>query len=116
MLPMLGTKVVGAMQRVSILDQALDRLVVFDRQVSTKASNAPTASFLSRPSKSPGAPRLAFDCCFFGSLFDRRPEAERAGDDREFGRHQKHAPLQIEEQLLSGLHTFAHAVDQGVFP
>jgi transposase len=33
---------------------------------------------------------LAFDCCLFGSL----PEAERAGDDREFGCHQKHAALQ----------------------
>src|SRR6266478_3193140 len=40
-LPVLAREVVEGEQRVAILDQALDRLVVFDApQVSTKASNA----------------------------------------------------------------------------
>jgi hypothetical protein len=45
-------------------------------------------------------------------FLDRLPEAERAVGDREFGRHRKPTPLQIEEQLLPGLCPFAHAVDQ----
>jgi len=76
---------------------------------------------------------LAFDCWLFGNLLstlavlctpaalaaglrphflDRLPEAERAVGDRELGRHRKSAPLQVEQQLLPGLRTLAHAVDQ----
>jgi hypothetical protein len=45
MLPVLSREVVEGKQRVAILDQALDSLVVFDAP-GMKASNAASASFL----------------------------------------------------------------------
>ena len=45
-------------------------------------------------------------------FLDRLPEAERAIGDCELGPNRKPAPLQVEEQLLPGLRTLAHTVDQ----
>ena len=45
-------------------------------------------------------------------LLDRLPEAERAVGDREFGRHRKPAPFEIEQQLAPALRALAHAVDE----
>ena len=45
-------------------------------------------------------------------FLDRLPEAERAVGDRELGPDRKPAWLQVEEELLPGLGTLAHAVDQ----
>src|SRR5271166_4092193 len=100
-------------------------------QVSTKASNAMSASFLVSAIQTSCSARLAFDCWLFGNLFstlavlctqqrwpqvrgphllDRLPEAECAVGDRKFGPHHEPAPLQIEEQLTPGLRALAHAV------
>jgi GAF domain-containing protein len=43
-------------------------------------------------------------------FLDRLPEAERAVGDRELGPDRKPASLQVEEELLPGLGTLAHAV------
>ncbi len=69
MLPVLSREVVEGKQRVAILDQALDSLVVFDAQVSMKASNAASASFLVSAIQISWSARLAFDCWLLGSLF-----------------------------------------------
>ena len=45
-------------------------------------------------------------------FLDRLPKAERAVGDRELGRHRESAPLQVEQQVLPGLRTLAHTVDQ----
>src|SRR6266436_4271756 len=101
-------------------------------QVSTKASNAASASFLVSAIQISCSARLAFDCWLFGSLLrtlavlctqQRWPrvfghtssiacQKPSAVGDREFGCHRKPAPLQIKEELLPGLCTLAHAVDQ----
>src|SRR5439155_14461591 len=44
MLPVFGREVVKGQERLAVLDQAGDRLVVLTTQVSTKASNATSAS------------------------------------------------------------------------
>src|SRR5262249_19701579 len=49
-------------------------------------------------------------------VLDRLPEAECAVGDRELGRHGKPVPLQVEEELLPGLCTLAHAVDEADEP
>src|SRR4029077_7056464 len=45
-------------------------------------------------------------------FLDRLPEAERAVGDRELGPDRKAASLQVKEEFLPGLRTFADAVDQ----
>ena len=45
-------------------------------------------------------------------LIDRLPKPERPVRDGELRRHRQTAPLEIEEELLPGLRTFAHAIDQ----
>src|ERR1700746_66447 len=92
-------------------------------QISTKTSNAASASFLLSAIQISCSARLAFDCWLFGSFqhigglvhpaalaagrgphfLDRLPEAERAISDRELGPDRKPASLQGEEQLLPGL-------------
>src|ERR1700720_1266370 len=69
MLPVLSREVVEGKQRVAILDQALDSLVVFDAPSSMKASNAARASFLVSAIQISWSARLAFDCWLLGSLF-----------------------------------------------
>lgn len=68
MLPVLGREVVEGEQRIAILDQALDRLVVFDAPVSTKASNATSADFLVSAIQISCRARLALPCWLFGNL------------------------------------------------
>src|SRR5262252_2287387 len=45
-------------------------------------------------------------------LLDRLPEAERTVGNREFRRHRKPSPFQIQEQPPPGLGAFAHPVDE----
>jgi len=45
-------------------------------------------------------------------FLDRLPKAERAVGDRELGRYRESAALQVEQQVLPGLRTLAHTVDQ----
>ncbi len=55
MFPVFSREVEEGEQRGAILDQALDRLVVFDAPGLTKASNAASRILRSRPSRSPAA-------------------------------------------------------------
>ena len=133
MLPVLGREVVESEQRVAILDQAFDRLVVFDapgfdegverRERILLGLGHP--DLLQRPlgfrvlalrqlvQDVGGLVHPAALAAGLGPhLLDRLPEAERAVGDRELGRHRKPTPLQVEKQLPPGLRTLAHAVDQ----
>src|SRR5262245_25274348 len=133
MLPVLGREVVEAEQGVAILDQALDRLVVFDTPGLDEGVEGGKRirlglghpDFLQRPlgfrllavrqfvedvggfvHPAALAARLGPD------LFHRLPESERAIGDRELGANRQPTPLQIEEQFPPRLRTFANAVDQ----
>src|SRR5271167_2178195 len=120
-------------QRVAILDQAFDRLIVFDgpgfdegverRKRILLGLGHP--DLLERPL---GFRMLALrqlvqdvgglmDPAALAAglrphLLDRLPEAERAVGDRELGRNRKPAPLQVEEQFPPGLGALAHAVNE----
>src|SRR5436190_11019008 len=67
MLPVLSREVVEGKQRVAILDQALDTYLT--PQISMKASNAASASFLVSAIQISWSARLAFDCWLLDSLF-----------------------------------------------
>src|SRR4030081_2027866 len=70
MLPVLSREVVEGKQRVAILDQALDSLVVFDApSFDEGVANAASASFLVSAIQISWSARLAFDCWLLGSLF-----------------------------------------------
>ena len=58
---MLAGEIVEGKRRVAILDQALDSLIV-STQISMKASNAASASFLVSAIQISWSARLAFDC------------------------------------------------------
>src|SRR5262249_19760684 len=45
-------------------------------------------------------------------FLDRLPEAERDVGDRKLGPNRKSASLEVKEEFLPGLRTFANAVDQ----
>src|SRR5947207_11187086 len=101
-------------------------------QVSTKASKAASASFLVAAIQISCSARLAFDCWLFGSLLRtlavlctqqrwprvfghtsliacQKPSAPSATAS---SCHRKPTPLQIKKELLPGLCTLAHAVNQ----
>src|SRR5215468_3707229 len=133
MLPVLGREVVEAQQRVAILDQALDCLVVFDapgldegveggkrillglghpdflqralgfRLLAVWQFVEDIGSFVHPAAL---ATRLGPD------LFHRLPESERAIGDRELGANRQPTPLQIEEQFPPRLRTLAHTVGE----
>src|SRR5262249_24132300 len=133
MLPVLGGEVVESQQRVAILDQAFDRLVVFDGPGFDEGVERRKRILLGL-----GHPDLlerslgfrvlalrqlvqdvgglvapaALAAGLRPHLLDRLPEAKRAVGDRELGRYRKPAPLQVEEQFPPGLGALAHAVDE----
>ncbi len=133
MLPVLGREVVEGQQRIAILDQALDSLVVldapgFDEGVKGEERILPG---LGHPDllQCPFGFRLlalrqlvqdvgglvdpaALAAGLRPHFLDRPPEAERAVGDREFGPDREPAPLQVEEEFLPGLRALAHAVDE----
>ena len=133
MLPVLGREVVEGEQRVAILDQALDRLVVFDAPGFDEGIERGERILLGLGHPDLLQRPLGFRLLALRQLvqdvgglvhpaalaarlrphfLDRLPEAERAVGDREFGADRKPAPLQVEEQLPPGLRALAHAVDE----
>ena len=133
MLPVLGGEVVEGEQRVAILDQALDRLVVFDAPGFDEGVERGERILLGLGHPNLLQRPLGFRLLALGQLvqdvgglvhpaalaarlrphfLDRLPEAERAVGDRELGRHRKPAPFEVEEQFPPGLRALAHAVDE----
>src|SRR5438105_9077630 len=126
-------EVVEGEQRVAILDQTLDRLVVFDAPGLDEGVEGRKRillgfghpDFLQRPL---GFQLLALrqfveDVGGFMHpaalaarvrpyLFERLPESKRAISDRELGANREPAPLQIEEQFPPRLRTLAHTVGE----
>src|SRR3984893_5431310 len=132
MLPVLSWEVVEGKQRVAILDQALDSLVVFDAPGFDEGVECGECNLLGL-----GHPNLlertlglrllalgqlvqdigglvhptALAACPRPHLLDRLPEAEGAVGDRELGSHRKPPPFEVEEELFPRLRALAHAVD-----
>src|ERR1700719_3436108 len=133
MLPVLSREVVEGKQRVAILDQALDSLVVFDAPGFDEGVERGEFILLGL-----GHPDLlertlglrllalgqlvqdigglvhptALAACPWPHLLDRLPEAEGAVGDRELGFHRKPPPFEVEEELFPRLRALAHAVDE----
>src|ERR1700719_3037921 len=133
MLPVLSREVVEGKQRVAILDQALDSLVVFDAPGFDEGVERGECILLGL-----GHPDLlehtlglrllalgqlvqdigglvhptALAACPRPHLLDRLPEAEGAVGDRELGSHRKPPPFEVEEELFPRLRALAHAVDE----
>src|SRR5258707_422537 len=133
MLPVLGREVVEGEQRVAILDQTLDRLVVFDAPGLDEGVEGRKRillgfghpDFLQRPlgfrllalrqfvEDVGGFMHPAALAARLGPyLFERLPESKRAISDRELGANREPAPLQIEEQFPPRLRTLAHTVGE----
>ena len=134
MLPVLSREVVEGKQRVAILDQALDSLVVFDApdfdevlppgecirlvlaiQISWMRmlgfrSPAPGRPASAHTDRRPGAPNSAGRVSSATSP-DRLPEAEGAVGDRKLGSHRKPPPFEVEEELFPRSRALADAVD-----
>ena len=68
MLPVLGREVVESEQRIAILDQAFDRLVVFNAPGFDEGVERHERIFLVSAIQISCRARLAFDCWLFGSL------------------------------------------------
>src|ERR1700741_1196438 len=133
MFPMLGREVVESEERIAILDEAFDRLLVFDAPDLDEDVERCKRILLGFRHPDLLQRALGFRLLalrqlvqYVGGLvhpaalaaglrpyfLDRMPEAEGAIGDRELGRHRKPAPLQIEQQFFPGLRTLAHTVDQ----
>src|ERR1700732_2386316 len=133
MLPVLSRKVVESKQRVAILDQALDSLVVFDAPgfdegVECGECILPGLGHPDLLERTLGLRLLALGqlvqdigglvhptalaACPRPHLLDRLPEAEGAVGDRELGSHRKPPPFEVEEELFPRLRALAHAVDE----
>src|SRR5262245_33902931 len=133
MLPVLGREIVEGEQRVAILDQALDCLVVFDAPALDEGVEGRERvllglghpDVLQRPlgfwllagrqfvEDVGGFVHPAALAARLGPyLFDRLPESERAIGDRELGANRQPTPLQIEEQFPPRLRTLAHTVSE----
>jgi hypothetical protein len=117
--PMLGRKVIEDQQRLAVLCETLDRLLIFDAPGSTKPSKAASASFLVSAIQISWSGRLALGCWLFGSysahwrscapssaghaflatLLREPLEAQRPVSDRNLGADHKAAALQIKEEL-----------------
>src|SRR6202171_5371410 len=133
MLPVRSREVVEGKQRVAILAQALDSLVVFDAPSFADGGERGECILLGL-----GHPNLlertlglrllalgqlvqdigglvhptALAACPRPHLLDRLPEAEGAVGDRELGSHRKPPPFEVEEELFPRLRALAHAVDE----
>src|SRR6266540_419063 len=133
MLPVLGREVVEGEQRVAILDQALDRLVIFDAPGLDEGVEGGKRillglrhpDFLQRPLgfRLLAVRQFVEDVGGFVHpaalaaglrpyLFDRLPEPERTIGDRELGANREPTPLEIEEQFAPRVRTLAHAVGE----
>src|SRR5437763_11338517 len=133
MLPVLGREVVEGEQRVAILDQTLDRLVVFDAPGLDEGVEGRKRillgfchpDFLQRPlgfqllalrqfvEDVGGFMHPAALAARLGPyLFERLPESKRAISDGELGANREPAPLQIEKQFPPRLRTLAHTVGE----
>src|SRR5215813_9695571 len=136
--PVLGREVVEGEQRVAILDQALDRLVVFDAPGLDEGVEGRKRillclghpDFLQRPLgfRLLAVRQFAEDIGGFVHpatlaarlrpyLFDRLPDSERTIGDRELGANRQPTPLEIEQAVPAKIaHFRAHvnAVDPEV--
>src|ERR1700704_5568920 len=133
MLPVLSREVVEGKQRVAILDQALDSLVVFDAPSFDEGVERGERILLGlgRPDlleRTLGLRLLALGqlvqdigglahptalaACPRPHPLDRLPEAEGAVGDRELGSRRKPPPFEVEEELFPRLRALAHAVDE----
>src|ERR1700738_1309484 len=133
MLPVLSREVVEGKQRVAILDQALDSLVVFDAPGFDEGVERGECILLGlgHPNlleRTLGLRLLALGqlvqdigglvhpttlaACPRPHLLDRLPEAEGAVGGRELGSHRKPPPFEVEEELFPRLRALAHAVDE----
>src|SRR3981081_709548 len=133
MLPVLSREVVEGKQRVAILDQALDSLVVFDAPGFDEGVERGECILLGlgHPDlleRTLGLRLLALGplgqaiggflhptaraACPWPPLPARLPEAEGAVGDRELGFHRKPPPFEVEEELFPRLRALAHAVDE----
>src|SRR5262249_48924409 len=131
MLPVLSREVVEAEQGVAILDQALDRLVVFDapRLDEGVEGGKRIRLGLGHPDflQCPLGFRLlavrqfvedvggfvhpaALPAGVGPHLFDGLPKSKRAIGDRQLRANRQPTPLQIEEQFPPRLRTFAYTV------
>src|SRR5262245_28367329 len=129
MLPVLGRKIVEGEQRVAILDQALDRLVVFNAPGLDEGVEGGKRillglghpDFLQRPLgfRLLAVRQFVADVGSFVHpaalaarlgpyLFDRLPESGRAIGARDRGANRQPAPRQIEEQFPPRRPTLAH--------
>src|SRR4030088_905033 len=133
MLPVLSREVVEGKQRVAILDQALDSLVVFDAPGFDEGVERGECMVLGRGDSDLLARTLCLRLLALGQLvqdigglvhptalaarprphlLDRLPEADGTVGDRELGSHRKPPPFEVEEELFPRLRALAHAVDE----
>src|ERR1700732_2089593 len=133
MLPVLSREVVEGKQRVAILDQALDSLVVFDAPSFEEGVERGECILLGLGHPNLLERTLGLRLLALGQLvqdigglvhptalaahprphlLDRLPEAEGTVGDRELGAHRKPPPLEVEEELFPRLRALAHAVDE----
>src|ERR1700730_668362 len=133
MLPVLSREVVEGKQRVAILDQALDSLVVFDAPGFDEGVERGECILLGLGHPNLLERTLGLRLLALGQLVqdigglvhptalaagprppppDRLPEAEGAVGDRELGSHRKPPPFAVEEELFPRLRALAHAVDE----
>src|SRR3981081_1079008 len=133
MLPVLSREVVEGKQRVAILDQALDSLVVFDALGFDEGVERGECILLGLGHPDLLERTLGLRLLALGQLvqdigglvhptalaahprphlLDRLPEAEGAVGDRELGSHRKLPPVEVEEELFPRLRALAHAVDE----
>src|SRR2546430_548633 len=133
MLPVLSREVVEGKQRVAILDQARDSLVVFDAPGFDEGVERGECIVLGLGHPDLLERTLGLRLLALGHLvqdigglvpptalaagprphpLDRLPEAEGAVGDRELGSHRKAPPFEVEEELFPRLRALAHAVDE----
>src|SRR5580692_7824043 len=123
MLPVLSREVVEGKQRVAILDQALDSLVVFDAPSFDEGVERGECILLGLGHPNLLERTLGLRLLALGHptalaarprphLLDRLPEADGTVGDRELGSHRKPPPFEVEEELFPRLRALAHAVDE----
>src|SRR3982074_907170 len=134
MLPVLSREVVEGKQRVAILDQALDSLVVFDAPGLDEGVERGERILLGLGHPDLLERTLGLRLLALGQLVQdigglvyptalaacprppllHRPRREAGGavGARELGSHRKPPPFEVEEELFPRLRALAHAVDE----
>src|SRR3984893_15005707 len=133
MLPVLSREVVEGKQRVAILDQALDSLVVFDAPDFDEGVERGECILLGQGHPDLLERTLGLRLLALGELvqdigglvhptapaarprphlLDRLPEAEGTVDDRELGSHLRKPRLEVEAGVFPRLRALAHRVDE----